>query len=79
MPRALAAPVMKEAGVDRLDALYSAIDIVRRGGTISISGVYGGAADPVPMITGCRHLRHLSALSQAPEAYKAFQEKADGS
>ncbi len=51
LPRAVAAPVMKEAGVDRLNALYSAIDIVRRGGTISISGVYGGAADPMPMIT----------------------------
>ena len=38
-------------GVDRLNALYSAIDIVRRGGTISLSGVYGGAADPMPMMT----------------------------
>jgi hypothetical protein len=33
LPRAVAAPVMKEAGVDRLNALYSAIDIVRRGGS----------------------------------------------
>jgi hypothetical protein len=39
------------AGVDRLDALYSAIDIVRRGGTISLLGVYGGMADPMPMLT----------------------------
>ena len=38
-----------EAGVDRLHALYSAIDIVRRGGTISLIGVYGGMADPMPM------------------------------
>ncbi len=37
--------------MDRLDALYSAIDIARRGGTISLSGVYGGAADPMPMLT----------------------------
>jgi threonine dehydrogenase-like Zn-dependent dehydrogenase len=43
--------MMKTAGVDRLNALYSAIDIVRRGGTISLIGVYGGAADPMPMIT----------------------------
>ena len=42
---------MQTAGVDRLDALYSAIDIVRRGGTISLIGVYGGMADPMPMLT----------------------------
>ena len=42
---------MQRAGVDRLHALYLAIDIVRRGGTISLSGVYGGTADPLPMLT----------------------------
>jgi threonine dehydrogenase-like Zn-dependent dehydrogenase len=41
---------MKTAGFDRLAALHSAIDIVRRGGTISLVGVYGGAADPLPML-----------------------------
>jgi threonine dehydrogenase-like Zn-dependent dehydrogenase len=51
LPDAVAAPFMKTAGVDRLGALYSAIDIVRRGGTISLSGVYGGTADPIPMLT----------------------------
>jgi hypothetical protein len=51
LPDVIAAPMMKTAGVDRLNALYSAIDIVRRGGTISLIGVYGGAADPMPMIT----------------------------
>jgi threonine dehydrogenase-like Zn-dependent dehydrogenase len=51
LPRAIAAPIMEHAGVDRLNALYSAIDIVRRGGTISLSGVYGGMADPIPMLT----------------------------
>jgi threonine dehydrogenase-like Zn-dependent dehydrogenase len=40
---------MKKAGVDRLAALYTAIDAVRRGGTVSIVGVYGGAMDPLPM------------------------------
>jgi len=50
LPDALAAPLIKNAGVDRLSALYSAIDIVRRGGTVSLSGVYGGAADPIPMM-----------------------------
>ena len=28
-----------------------AIDTVRRGGTISLIGVYGGMADPLPMLT----------------------------
>jgi threonine dehydrogenase-like Zn-dependent dehydrogenase len=50
LPDAVAAPLMQNAGVDRLTALYSAIDAVRRGGTISLSGVYGGTADPVPML-----------------------------
>jgi threonine dehydrogenase-like Zn-dependent dehydrogenase len=51
LPDALAKPLMQKAGIDRLDALYSAIDIVRRGGTISFIGVYGGMADPMPMLT----------------------------
>jgi threonine dehydrogenase-like Zn-dependent dehydrogenase len=50
MPKKLAATFMTKAGVDRLGALYCAIESVRRGGTISISGVYGGAADPMPMM-----------------------------
>lgn len=50
LPDAVAAPLMTHAGVDRLAALNQAIDTVRRGGTISISGVYGGAADPMPML-----------------------------
>jgi threonine dehydrogenase-like Zn-dependent dehydrogenase len=51
LPDALAKRLLQTAGVDRLNALYSAIDIVRRGGTISLIGVYGGAADPLPMLT----------------------------
>ncbi|MCW2559684.1 MAG: hypothetical protein JWP55_3648 [Mycobacterium sp.] len=51
LPDAIAKPMMQRAGIDRLDALYSAIDIVRRGGTISLIGVYGGMADPLPMLT----------------------------
>jgi threonine dehydrogenase-like Zn-dependent dehydrogenase len=50
LPDALEAKLMERAGVDRLGALYLAIDIVRRGGTISLSGVYGGMADPMPML-----------------------------
>jgi hypothetical protein len=44
LPSAIAAPIQQKAGVDRLNALYSAIDIVRHGGTISLSGGYGSAA-----------------------------------
>ncbi|CAL9337701.1 zinc-dependent alcohol dehydrogenase [Streptomyces sp. enrichment culture] len=51
LPRAWAARLHQKAGADRLAALYLAIDLVRRGGTISLSGVYGGAADPLPMLT----------------------------
>ncbi|MFS3130031.1 alcohol dehydrogenase catalytic domain-containing protein [Nocardioides sp. Bht2] len=51
MPKPVAQAMMQRVGVDRLAALYTAIDAVRRGGTISISGVYGGQADPMPMLT----------------------------
>ena len=50
LPDRLAQPLMENAGVSKLAALYSAIDIVRRGGTISLSGAYGGAADPLPTL-----------------------------
>ncbi|MCD2262317.1 glutathione-dependent formaldehyde dehydrogenase [Dietzia aurantiaca] len=51
LPEFLGKKMMEHAGVDRLGAFYSAIDIVGRGGTISLSGVYGGSADPLPMLT----------------------------
>jgi threonine dehydrogenase-like Zn-dependent dehydrogenase len=51
LPDALAEKLMERAGIDRLHALHEAIDIVRRGGTISVVGVYGGMADPLPMLT----------------------------
>lgn len=50
LPDALAAKATEKAAVDRLSALHEAIDTVRRGGTISISGVYGGQLDPLPMM-----------------------------
>ncbi|MCW2830959.1 MAG: S-(hydroxymethyl)glutathione dehydrogenase [Aeromicrobium sp.] len=111
LPHAVAAPLQEKAGVDRLAALYTAIDVVRRGGTISLSGVSGGAADPIPMVTlfdkqvqlrmgQCNVKRwiddimplltdedplgvdtfatHRLSLDDAPEAYRAFQEKQDG-
>jgi threonine dehydrogenase-like Zn-dependent dehydrogenase len=51
LPDALAEKLMERAGIDRLHALHEAIDIVRRGGTISLIGVYGGMSDPLPMLT----------------------------
>jgi threonine dehydrogenase-like Zn-dependent dehydrogenase len=51
LPPPMARVMMKNAGVDRLAALNTAIATVRRGGTISLSGVYGGAADPINMMT----------------------------
>jgi threonine dehydrogenase-like Zn-dependent dehydrogenase len=50
LPDALMEKVMQVAGVDRLAALNTAIEAVRRGGTISLSGVYGGATDPLPLM-----------------------------
>jgi threonine dehydrogenase-like Zn-dependent dehydrogenase len=50
LPGALAEPLMKTAGIDRLAALYQSLETVRRGGTLSIVGVYGGMADPLPML-----------------------------
>jgi threonine dehydrogenase-like Zn-dependent dehydrogenase len=50
MPNGAARKLMKTAGVDRLSVLKLAIDMVRRGGTISLSGVYGGTADPLNML-----------------------------
>jgi threonine dehydrogenase-like Zn-dependent dehydrogenase len=51
LPDALQGRLMRRAGVDRMAALLTAIDVVRRGGTISLIGVYGGQADPMPMLT----------------------------
>ncbi|MFI9318565.1 alcohol dehydrogenase catalytic domain-containing protein [Kitasatospora aureofaciens] len=51
LPDALASRLMTRVGLDRLHALHLAVDLVRRGGTISLSGVYGGMTDPLPMLT----------------------------
>ncbi len=51
LPDALAKPLMTHVGVDRLAAFHAGVDSVRRGGTISLVGVYGGMADPMPMMT----------------------------
>lgn len=50
LPDVVGRAMMDKAGIDRLAALHTAISVVARGGTLSLSGVYGGAADPMPMM-----------------------------
>jgi threonine dehydrogenase-like Zn-dependent dehydrogenase len=49
-PSAVATKLMEKVGSDRTSVLHTAISTVRRGGTLSIVGVYGGAATPMPMM-----------------------------
>ncbi|GAB3295740.1 alcohol dehydrogenase catalytic domain-containing protein [Epidermidibacterium keratini] len=51
LPDAVARQMMQHAGVDRLSAFELAVSLVRRGGTISLSGVYAGTKDPVDLKT----------------------------
>ena len=79
LPKPLGRKAIETAGIDRLEALHTAIHSVRRAGTVSLSGVYGGMADPMPMMEmfdkgitmrmGQCHVRHwtddlLKVLSQ---------------
>jgi threonine dehydrogenase-like Zn-dependent dehydrogenase len=50
LPKKVAQVAIENVGIDRLPALHTAFDIARRSGTVSISGVYGGSADPIPMM-----------------------------
>jgi threonine dehydrogenase-like Zn-dependent dehydrogenase len=50
LPDRVGAALAERAGVDRLAALSTAIQAVRRGGTLSVIGVYGGQMDPLPMM-----------------------------
>ena len=50
LPDVVARKVVENVGIDRLSALHMAIELVQRGGTISISGVYGGAISPMPLL-----------------------------
>lgn len=50
LPDAAAQKMIEKVGIDRLTALHAASELVRRGGTISISGVYGGAISPMPLL-----------------------------
>jgi threonine dehydrogenase-like Zn-dependent dehydrogenase len=50
LPDAVAQKAIENVGTDRLTALHMAIELVQRGGTVSLSGVYGGAASPMPLL-----------------------------
>ncbi|MGN9918217.1 zinc-dependent alcohol dehydrogenase [Micromonospora palomenae] len=50
LPDKLAQTMTDKVGVDRLVVLKAALKAVRRGGTVSISGVYGGEVDPLPLM-----------------------------
>jgi threonine dehydrogenase-like Zn-dependent dehydrogenase len=50
LPDRVARKVIENVGVDRLAALKASIETVRRGGTLSVVGVYGGTADPLNMM-----------------------------
>jgi threonine dehydrogenase-like Zn-dependent dehydrogenase len=50
LPDALARPLIDRMAIDRLDALHTALKAVRRAGTVSVSGVYGGEMDAMPMM-----------------------------
>ncbi len=50
LPDAVAQPLTDRMAIDRLEALTTALKAVRRGGTVSVSGVYGGEVDPMPMM-----------------------------
>lgn len=111
LPDFIARKALMNASVDRMGAIYLAIDAVRRGGTISLSGLYSGTSDPMPLQTmfdkqvqlrmgqaNVKHwvdqilplaeeagdplgladfATHRVPLSQAPEAYRNFQDKSD--
>jgi threonine dehydrogenase-like Zn-dependent dehydrogenase len=50
LPDPAAKKLMTTIGMDRLAAMRLAMDAVRRGGTVSLAGVYAGAADPLPLL-----------------------------
>lgn len=100
---------MAGMGTDRLEPLRQAILACRKGGTVSVPGMYGGLLDKVPfgaafakgltLRMGPTHMQrymapllariergeldpgfvitHEMPLTEAPEAYALFHEKAD--
>jgi threonine dehydrogenase-like Zn-dependent dehydrogenase len=72
LPDRMAQKITDVAAVDRLDALHVAVKAVRRGGTVSVSGVYGGEVDPMPMMEMFDHLIPLGAAGGDPLGVQSF-------
>ncbi|OUZ09956.1 glutathione-dependent formaldehyde dehydrogenase [Aeromicrobium sp. PE09-221] len=49
LPAPLARAAMTRVSVDRMGALNLSLSLVRRGGTVSLSGVYAGTMDPMSL------------------------------
>jgi threonine dehydrogenase-like Zn-dependent dehydrogenase len=50
LPRPVARSLSRHVGIDRMAAIELALDAVQRGGTVSLSGVYAGVLDPMPLL-----------------------------
>jgi threonine dehydrogenase-like Zn-dependent dehydrogenase len=72
LPGAIAAPMTEKMGIDRLSALHTAIELVQRGGTISLL-----TCDD-DLLGGDDYATHHVALADAPKAYDSFQKQQDG-
>jgi len=82
LPGPVARSAIETAGIDRLAALHTAFRAVRRGGTVSISGVYGGMADPMPMMEmfdkGLRlRMGQCHVKQWTPELHEVLSQSAD--
>lgn len=51
LPGKVAEMIADRASMDRMATLHSCIDVARRGSSVSVVGVYGGAIDPMPLVT----------------------------
>lgn len=51
LPDAVGRKAMETVGIDRLAGLRTALATARRGGTVCVVGVYGGAADPIDLMS----------------------------
>ena len=67
LPDRIAATLTEKVGTDRTSVLHAAIDSVRRGGTVSLIGVYSGAATPMPMIDLLRQAINSEWVRQTSE------------
>jgi len=85
----LASKAAETMGVDRMGGMRTAFASVRRAGTISLIGVYGGQADPFPMMDpfdkgvtirmGQAHVKRWVDDIMAHREYPAEKQRSRGS